>query len=302
MRVAAVLALLMALPAGAQEMTEAVCAKAFDAARVALRDDVKISGVWDHLQDGQCVFRGVRLKGADGRTDFRIDTLRVHGGAMSWLAGEAAVPDSLALTAEGTQFTLKAKDGRTQRLLAAPTAVTVSAAWDPATFTLRLHVLDLDFPGANSLSLSGEVGGVNLTTPAAMQMSVAGFQVISLDLDLVTHGLFESLAMPLLANMLPEDGSASEAIEVLRQQAITLVAELPVQSVPNASKQALGALLHELPNPSGRLTVAFRADPGFGAARLTRYVLTGPPATMDEAAPLFQGVTLGVTWAHGARD
>jgi hypothetical protein len=98
--------------------------------------------------------------------------------------------------------------------------------------------------------------------------------------------------------MLPEDGSASEVIEVLRQQAITLVAELPVQSVPNASKQALGALLHELPNPSGRLTLAFRADPGFGAARLTRYVLTGPPATMDEAAPLFQGVTLGVT-AHG---
>ena len=38
----------------------------------------------------QLLGRGVRLKGADGRTDFRIDTLRVHGGAMSWLAGEAA--------------------------------------------------------------------------------------------------------------------------------------------------------------------------------------------------------------------
>ena len=77
------------------------------------------------------------------------------------------------------------------------------------------------------------------------------------------------------------------------------VGDLPETSVSADSKAALAALVAELPNPSGELVVRVTAKPGIGPVRFGGYAVTGVPATLAEAAPLFQGVTVDVEWTHG---
>ena len=47
-------------------------------------------------------------------------------------------------------------------------------------------------------------------------------------------------------------------------------ADLPGTSFSDASKAALVALIAELPNPSGDLTLGLRAEPGLGPVRAWR--------------------------------
>jgi hypothetical protein len=87
-------------------------------------------------------------------------------------------------------------------------------------------------------------------------------------------------------------------VDALRNAALGGIAQLPEAAVPADSKDALSALVAELPNPSGRLVVAFRAEEGFGPARLAPFAINGLPQTMAEAAPLFRGVAVDVGWTH----
>lgn len=77
-----------------------------------------------------------------------------------------------------------------------------------------------------------------------------------------------------------------------------MVGDLPGTSVSGDSKAALRALIAELPNPSGDLTVSLRADPGIGPTRAAGCAMGGVPETLAKAAPLFQGVTLDIGWTH----
>jgi hypothetical protein len=75
---------------------------------------------------------------------------------------------------------------------------------------------------------------------------------------------------------------------------------LPAASFPPASKAALQAVLSELPNPSGTLTVAMRSDAGIGPARLMGYAMTGVPDTIAGLAPVLDGVTFDIGWSHAS--
>lgn len=88
------------------------------------------------------------------------------------------------------------------------------------------------------------------------------------------------------------------AAEGIRADLVRMIGDLPETSVADDSKSALRALIAELPNPSGDLALALRAEPGLGPVRATGCAVTGVPETLAEAAPLFQGVMLDVDWTH----
>jgi hypothetical protein len=255
-------------------------------------------------QEGDWCVVGRPVLDLDGQylPEWHMDRLRFRGSALPWLVDGSVLPEGLEVAVEGLRLVVQIGNAQFDWLYAAQAranriAAEASLAWDPAARVLRLEGLGIDFPGANSLDLRAAVAGVDLSSTGAMQMSATGFALTGAELRIETHGLFEGyLLMPLGAALLPYEGDMDAAAERLRAGLLALVADLPEASVPPASKAALAALVGELPNPAGVLDLSLRADPGLGPVRFGGYALTGMPATLAEAAPLFQGVVLDASW------
>lgn len=275
----------------------------------------KVSGDWGYLgevaavavtQDGDwCLVDGPVLD-LEGPyvPDWRMDRLRFRGSALGWVADGSTLPEGLEVTVEGLRLVVETGDARMDWLFAAqsgPNRIDAEAAlaWDPTAKVLRLEGLSVDFPGENSVQVSGIVTGVDLSSMGAMQMSATSFALTDFEAQVTTHGLFEwYLLMGLGSAVLPSEGDIDAAAEGLRADMLTMVGDLPGTSFSDASKAALRALIGELPNPSGDLSLSLQAEPGIGPVRFGGYAITGVPQTLAEAAPLFKGVTVDVGWIH----
>lgn len=297
---AGLLALVLAGPAGA----EGLCPAAWDKVAAAMGGFGEVRGAV--TQDGDwCLATDVALmQGRQYQPDVHIDALRFRGSALGWIADGSTLPEGLEVVVEGLRMVVLTGDAQMDWLFAAqarPNGIDGSAAlsWDKGAKVLRLEGLTLDFPGDNLVEASATVERVDLSSPGAVQMSLTGFALTEADLNVTTHGLFEWYALMALGPMLlPPEGDMEAGAEEVRRDLRGAVAELPDQMFAPESKAALVALIGELPNPSGDLTVRLRAEPGIGPSRVAGYAVTGVPTTMTEAAPLFQGVTLDVGWTH----
>lgn len=130
-------------------------------------------------------------------------------------------------------------------------------------------------------------------------MSATGFAVIKLDLSVVTHGLFEwYVLMALGPAFLPGEGDMQAAVAGLKAQAAAGTALLPEATFPAGIKAAMEAVLTELPNPSGSLTLALWSGAGVGPSRVLGFAMTGVPRTMAGAAPVVDGVVINMEWQH----
>jgi hypothetical protein len=297
---AGILALLLAGPAGA----EGLCPAAWAQVSAALGGFVEVRG-----QPGQngdwCVVDGVVLD-LDGQylPDWHMDRLRFRGAALGWLVEGNGAPESLEIGVEGLRLVIQTGNAQLDWLYAAQArANTIRAeaalAWDPGAKVLRLEGLSIDFPGENLVEISAVAEGVDLSTPGAMQMSLTGFALTEVDLRVVTHGLFEGwVLMPLGSFILPPEGDMDAAALAIQRDLVATVASLPKDSFSPASKDALLALIGDLPNPAGELTVALRAEAGLGPARFAPWAMTGVPETLAEAAGVLEGVTVDVGWTH----
>ena len=236
--------------------------------------------------------------------DWQRDRLRFRGSAVRWLVDGAGAPEGLEIAVEGLRLVVETGNPQMDWLFAAqshPNAINgdVALAWDPAAKVLRLEGLSIDFPGENQIDLSAVLTGVDLSSAGAMQMSATSFSMTEAELRVTTHGLFEGyLLMPLGTALLPHEGDMAAAADAIRTELVGAVVNLPSASFSDTSKDALLALVMELPNPSGDLTVALQAEPGIGPVRAAGYALNGVPQSMAEAAPLFEGVTVDVGWTH----
>jgi len=298
------LALLLAGPAGAETgpgLCGAVWSK-LSAGLVGL-GTVTAMGV---VQDGDwCVVERPSLD-IEGQyvPDWHMDRLRLRGAALGWIADGSTLPEGLEIAVEGLRLAVQTGDPQMDWLFAAqarPNAINANAAlaWDPAAKVLRLEGLSIDFPGENQIDLSAVLTGVDLSSAGAMQMSATSFSMTEAELRVTTHGLFEGyLLMPLGTALLPHEGDMAAAADAIRTELVGAVVNLPSASFSDTSKDALLALVMELPNPSGDLTVALQAEPGIGPVRAAGYALNGVPQSMAEAAPLFEGVTVDVGWTH----
>jgi hypothetical protein len=232
--------------------------------------------------------------------DWHVGSLHLRGGLQDLVDGRA--PDRLDLRVRDLRLVVQTGDGQMDYLFAAqaranPIQVDLALAWDKSARELLLERLEIDFVGENLVSLSAKAAGVDLSSTGAMQMSATSFAVTDLDLTVQSHGLFEWYALMALGPMvLPREGDMEAAAEALRADLGAMVADLPAATFPDASRQALTALIEELPNPAGVLSLSLRSDAGVGPARLMGYALTGGPASMEAAAPLFDGVRISIGW------
>jgi hypothetical protein len=303
---AGLLALVLAGPAGAEGLAgQALCVAAWAKVSTGLGTFGTVSG-GDVVQDGDWCAVTAPVLDVEGQyqPDWHIDRLRFRGSALGWIADGSTRPEGLEVAVERLRLVVQTGNAQMDWLFAAqarPNGIDVQAslAWDPVAKVLRLEGLSLDFPGENVVEVSAVLTGVDLSSTGAMQMSATSFALTELDARVMTHGLFEWYALMALGPIfLPSDGNMEAAASALRAGVQAAVADLPGTSFSDASKQALVALIGELPNPSGDLTVALRAEPGIGPTRAAGYALNGVPQSVAEAAPLFQGVTVDVGWNH----
>jgi hypothetical protein len=303
MRTVVLATLLSAGPAMAQGLQgQALC----DAIWAKVTAEVApVSGRLDAIEGDWCVVRDLVLDLPGSMTpDWQADRVQVRGAALAWALDGVTAPERLEVQLDGLSLKVATGMAQTDYLLSAqarayPIKARLSLAWDAPTKVLAVEGLEIDFPGANRLQFSAQVGSVDLSSFGAAQMSATGFALREAELYLQTHGLFETYVLvPFGPLVLPYDGDMQVAETALKGQALGLITALPVATVPEASKDALRALVAELPNPKGALTLSLRAPDGFGPARLTRYAIAGMPATMADAGPLFQGVTLDIGWTH----
>jgi hypothetical protein len=306
-RIAGLLALLaLASPAAAEGLVgRALCDVLWADLTGRAAAFAAVTGTVAGFEGGACVVEDVRLDlPGEYVPDWEAARLRLSGAALGWLVGEAATPDRLEIGIEGLHLAIQTGMPQMDYLYAAQTrAQTIRAqlalVWDKQDRTLTVERLDVDFPGDNRVQLTAHLDGVDLSSVGAMQMSATGFALREADLTVRTHGLFEGyLLMTLGPSLLPDAGDMEAAMAELKAEAVALVRELPVGTVPVASQDALAVLIAELPNPAGTLTVAVRAADGFGPTRFLGYAATGVPDSMDEAAPLLDGVTVDIGWTH----
>lgn len=307
---AGLLALLMATPAGPA------------GAEVDLSDFLQCRNAWNRISEisgalGELTRLGMSRDGdwclvestvldlpRQYMPDWHVDRLKFRGSALGWIANGSTLPEGLEIVVEGLRLVVQTGNPQMDWLFAAqsrPNAIDaeMSLAWDPSGRVLRLEGLSIDFPGENLVEASATVTGVDLSSTGAMQMSATSFALTEFDARITTHGLFEwYVLMPFGPSLLPYEGDMDVAAEAIRAEMLAGVRDLPGTSVSEASKAALAALIGELPNPSGELDLSLRAEPGLGPWRFGGYAVTGMPATLAEAASLFQGVTLDVGWTH----
>ena len=257
-------------------------------------------------QEGDWCVVDVPVLDVDGQyvPDWRMDRLRFRGAALGWIADGSSMPEGLEIAVEGLRLAVQTGNAQVDWLLAAqarPNGIDAEAAlaWDPVAKVLRLERLSLDFPGENRVEASAVVTGVDLSSTGAMQMSLASFALTEAELRVQTHGLFEGYALMALGSaLLPPEGDMDAAAEALRAEVLAAISDLPGTSFSDASKAALRVLVGELPNPAGDLAVAVKAEPGIGPVRFGGYAVTGVPATVAAAAPVFEGVKVDVGWTH----
>lgn len=302
----ALLTVLLAGPAGAEGLVgQALCAAAWGkvSGLVGTLGEVTAAGV---TQDGDWCVAETPVVDIYGQyvPDWHLDRLRFRGAALGWIAEGAGQPEGLEIAVEGLRLVVQTGNPQMDWLFAAqarPNGIDgeASLAWDPVAKVLRLEGLSLDFPGDNLVQASVTVTGVDLSSSGAMEMSLASFALTELDARITTHGLFEWYALLSLGPVLmPTEGDMDAAAEGIRADLLAGVGDLPGTSFPEASKVALRALIGELPNPAGELTLVLRAEPGIGPVRPGGPAVGGMPETVAEAAPLFQGVTVDIGWTH----
>lgn len=303
---AAFLALVLTGPAAAEGLAgQALCAAVWAKVGEGLTGLGRVTATAVGQDGDWCVAEGPVLD-LEGQylPDWHMDRLQFRGAALGWIADGSTLPEGLEVVAEGLRLVVQTGNPQMDWLFAAqshPNRIDAAGAlsWDPAEKVLRLEGLSIDFPGENLLDLSARVKGVDLSSTGAMQMSATSFALTEADLDITTHGLFEGYFLMAFGPMvLPTEGDMDAAAEAIRVELLALVADLPETSFSTDSKVALGALIGELPNPSGALTIALRSEAGIGPTRLGGYAMTGVPETMADAAPLLNGVTVDFGWTH----
>jgi hypothetical protein len=297
-----VLLLAAALGVAAPVQAQDVCAAVWDRLVSGVSLVAPVTGTM-RAEGAGCLAEAVEIDMPGDYTPvWVIERLRLSGGALGWIAGNRAVPDRLEIAVDGLSFQLRTGMADMDYIYSAqaranPIQVSAALEWQAGARRLALERLEVDLPGDNAISLTAVLEGVDLSSEAAMQMSPTGAALREADLTLRTHGFFEAYLLPWLGNgLLPLEGDVEAEVARLKAQATEIVLGLPEAQFPGGTRDALVALIADLPNPAGRLTLAFRADPGFGAARFAGYAGQPLPATLEEAAPLLDGVTVEIGW------
>jgi len=181
----------LAVPATAQQ-SPATCdgswARLSEALPVAVSAEIATEGPL-------CVATNVVANESFAQT--RIDRLTWEGQGLDRYGDEGVPPRSLVLTVERARSVSLTGDPHTDYVRQAQArqealSGRLELRWDQLTNRLFLDVLNVDFPGESALRMSGQAGGVDLSSMSALRTSLGSAVLSSLTIDVTTFGLFEA--------------------------------------------------------------------------------------------------------------
>lgn len=282
------LVLALALPANAQQ-SPATC----EGSWAILAELVPVGVEAEISAEGPlCVARDIR--GSDGRVEVRIDRVAWEGQGLDRLAQERIPPRALSVRVDGARTIDVTGDARLdylRRAQARTRAISgrLDMRWDQLTNRLFLDALTLDFPGENSVGLSGQAGGVDLSSMSALRTSLGSAVLATLTLDVTTQGLFERyLLEPFLALTLAPEADPAEAMPGIRDRLIAQIEALTESSFGPDARSSLVAFVGDIPAPAGDLRLVLTADPPIGWLRLAPYLL----GSARDPDPLLDGLRI----------
>jgi hypothetical protein len=259
------------------------------------------SQVW--LRAGFCSVDGVEIA-PEGQYQpgFRTANVSWRANGLKAFLDEGTPPGSLDLKIEDLRISVKTGNGVMDYLMRAQNDrngidADVSLRWEADSKQLVLDRLDMDFPGANAIKATASMDRVDLTSQSAAQASLPSMGLTDLSVEVTTNGLFETyVLMPLGSVILGQAADPEAALKGVLDDAQAFVRTLPEASFPEPTKQAMVAVLADMPNPSGAFGLTLRAPDGIGSARFARYAIMSVPATSDAMGPLFDGVTVTASY------
>jgi hypothetical protein len=291
-----------ALPAAAQDMTREDCAVLWSKAEAAMQSIPHTFGTIG-LDQGWCtVDRLIVQSNGEYDPDWQTDQVRFRGAGGAGLFYNAVLPEAMEIDVRGLRIVPQLGSAQMQYLFGLQTVLnkidaSLAYDWDRDGRVLNLSKLAIDFPADNEFLARARIANVDLSSNGTLQSSAAGFGVTDANIQITTNGLFESyLAMTLGPMLLPEEGDMETEVRRLKALATAAVSDLPGTTFSSNAKSALKALIADLPQPAGTLTLSMQADQGFGPVRLARFAISGAPATVADLAPIFSGIQVDVQW------
>lgn len=239
----------------------------------------------------------------DRNLTVRVQRLVWSGDGFKEFVADGTPPSALTVQLEGLRFAPNIGDPVMQYLMDAQAAsgdaidVTVSAQWLADDNRLLIQSAEADFPGENAIWFDAEIDGVDLSSVATAQTSMGSFSITKTQTKVQSNGLFEQYVLMALGAALL-DGSETPAVraEELKREAIAEIDALPDAIFPVPSRVALKALVSDMPNPKGTLSVDMSATPGLGPGRFLPLALSGGPEDLSAIWPLLRGVRYDVQY------
>jgi hypothetical protein len=285
---------LTALPAAAD------CANTFSAIATLLNLPPVAAPAPD--ADGWCHLTDLRL-GGESQFAPVIDIATLswrQTGPVTLTGDRLTLPQDIDLRLDGLRIGVVTGDAVMDWLMAAqrqPNPISATLSLTTQGDTVTLNGLAIDFPGDNAVTLAASVRGLKTADTDTLFQSLPQAQLTALDLAVTSNGLFETYAlMPLGTALL--SGATDPAAQVAAAQTIVRarIAGLPDSLFDATERDALGALVADLPNPTGTFTLTLDAPTGLGTNRLAPIAIRGVAAFLADPAPYFDGIDIAVTY------
>lgn len=252
---AATFGLTCAAPATAQ-MTQASCAVSWGMLSVPLGLSADLST--PNLDGDRCVVRDLDVR--TGRLRLLVDEVRWQLDGLEALLISGTLLDRAEISARGVY--VMASTGMTdfdyvlEAQARAAEGISVDLLATHAGGTVTLDHLHVGFSSNNEIDATLRLDNVD---PRAPDQAV----IRALRLEVLTHGLFESFALMPLANLLlSSDEEAEVQVARLQTQAIAAIDGLPEPMFQSPTRDALVALVLDMPNPAGRVIFDLQAEDG----------------------------------------
>lgn len=264
--------------------------------------EVPIPGLIRQTASGSCRTNGIRFPVGD-KVQVKADRLSWAGRDLDRFVSEGLPPTALAVDLEGITISPDIGDpvfSYLQGIQARGSTfgLSINLDWDEAENVLRVVAVRFLMPEDDYVEFQARIEGVDLTSASSMQFSVGSFALTQSSIKVRSKRMFQDyLLLPLGLAILEGAEDPAEKVDELRVFANASIDQAPDQIVPTESKSALKALVQDLPEPSGVLSIDQTASPGIGPARFIPFAIGGAKfESIDDIWQVLNGVSLAITY------
>ena len=295
-------------PAGPDVSTcAALWARAVGVLETESVNKTSITATGPSVEGEDCVLRDLRVSW--GRTmDFRLRALAFRGDGFARFLSDGLPPTALVLRAEGMRRVPKMSDPVMRYLIEERFALhgvdaALSLHWREETGELVLDRLFLDFPGENAIEVSALADGISLISLESLLQSEATFGLRKVSATIALHGLFEDyVLLPVGSLLLERAENPAAKVAMLKAEALAAIDAFPDAIFPAATRDALKALIQDMPHPQGKLHVEMTAEPSLGPERGLSSATLLKTDAMTHLWPLLEGVRFDIRYNRAERS